>query len=277
MDSSKPPLSGASGSRPWTIIHPRTLTGLCAAALAAASLVGCQTLRTERTGAQSQLATPADLYGRLFEAVQDQQVFSDGKTFVDAVPRQDPSHILAAFEREAPSDKAALAEFVNRHFVVPNASAANGSPNEGRIEQGLDLRTHIQSLWPVLTRAPVPSVAGASALPLPEPFVVPGGRFREIYFWDSYFTMLGLKADGRQDLVESMLSDFQAMTTAYGHIPNGSRTYYLSRSQPPFLSLMTELSDRVTAKDRAVPFARRVFELDEGSRGRPAPVPGVGR
>ncbi|KAK0350412.1 hypothetical protein LTR94_029141, partial [Friedmanniomyces endolithicus] len=95
MDSSKPPLSGASGSRPWTIIHPRTLTGLCAAALAAASLVGCQTLRTERTGAQSQLATPADLYGRLFEAVQDQQVFSDGKTFVDAVPRQDPSHILA--------------------------------------------------------------------------------------------------------------------------------------------------------------------------------------
>jgi alpha,alpha-trehalase len=63
---------------------------------------------------------------------------------------------------------------------------------------------------------------------------VPGGRFRELYYWDSYFTMLGLEADGRHDLVLNMLKDFAFEIDCYRHVPNGNRTYYLSRSQPPF-------------------------------------------
>jgi alpha,alpha-trehalase len=111
----------------------------------------------------------------------------------------------------------------------------------------------VAQLWPHLTRDPVKPVAGGSALAMDKPFVVPGGRFREIYYWDSYFTMLGLQLDGRSDLVESMIDDFGGLIDAYGHIPNGARTYYLSRSQPPFFYAMVGLSE---ATDPALVKAR---------------------
>jgi alpha,alpha-trehalase len=62
-----------------------------------------------------------------------------------------------------------------------------------------------------------------------------------VYYWDSYFTMLGLLASGRQALVRSMADNFAFELATYGLIPNGSRTYYLTRSQPPFFALMVEL------------------------------------
>ncbi len=77
-------------------------------------------------------------------------------------------------------------------------------------------------------------------LPLPKPYVVPGGRFQELYYWDSYFVMLGLRESGREDLIESMVDDFAWELSSYGLIPNGNRSYYLSRSQPPFFALMVE-------------------------------------
>jgi len=64
-----------------------------------------------------------------------------------------------------------------------------------------------------------------------------------MYYWDSYFTMLGLRADGQQPLIDAMLGNFVDLIARYGHIPNGTRSYYLSRSQPPFLALMMDLSD----------------------------------
>ncbi len=86
--------------------------------------------------------------------------------------------------------------------------------------------------------------AYSTLLPLPYPYVVPGGRFREAYYWDSYFTMLGLEQDNQHDLAVNMLKDFAFEIDHYGHIPNGNRSYYLSRSQPPFFSLMVELIAR---------------------------------
>jgi len=178
--------------------------------------------------------SPAELYGALFEAVQRERVFDDGKTFVDATARAAPAEILAAYERERPATREALRDFVERHFILPDAAT------EARADS---LVAHIEGLWPQLTRPPLDPPAGSSALALPAPYVVPGGRFREIYYWDSYFTMLGLKVDGRDDLVEAMLADFVSLIERYGHIPNGTRTYYLSRSQPPFFALMVGLSD----------------------------------
>jgi alpha,alpha-trehalase len=81
----------------------------------------------------------------------------------------------------------------------------------------------------------------SSLMLLPHPYVVPGGRFRELYYWDSYFTMLGLEADDQHDPALSMLKNFAFQIDCYGHVPNGNRTYYLSRSQPPFFSLMIDL------------------------------------
>jgi alpha,alpha-trehalase len=181
--------------------------------------------------AQQAHPSPADIYGPLFSAVQQGHVFADGKTFVDAVPKRAVDAILADYRRTRPQG-AALKAFVLANFVVP------GENDRGTT----DLRTHVRNLWPQLVRQPSAPVAGSSALPLPAPYVVPGGRFREIYYWDSYFTMLGLKADGQQPLIESMIDDFTSLIERYGHIPNGTRTYYLSRSQPPFYALMLDLS-----------------------------------
>jgi alpha,alpha-trehalase len=175
--------------------------------------------------------SPADLYGALFRAVQLGRVFPDGKSFVDAVPRRPPAAIMADYARRRPTG-AALRAFVLANFIVPGENDRGAPP----------LRAHIRALWPLLTRPPVAAVPGASALSLPAPFVVPGGRFREIYYWDSYFTMLGLRVDGRQALVEAMLDDFTSLIERYGRIPNGTRSYYLSRSQPPFFALMLDLS-----------------------------------
>src|SRR5205823_2386811 len=79
-------------------------------------------------------------------------------------------------------------------------------------------------------------------------------RFREVYYWDSYFTMLGLIASGRTDLVKSMLDNFAHLIGTVGHIPNGNRTYYLSRSQPPFFAAMVGRFAQATDTAQALPY-----------------------
>lgn len=93
----------------------------------------------------------------------------------------------------------------------------------------------------MLTREPQDHIPWSSLLALPQSYIVPGGRFSETYYWDSYFTMLGLAESGREDLLKCMADNFAWMIENYGHIPNGNRTYYLSRSQPPAFALMVEL------------------------------------
>jgi alpha,alpha-trehalase len=68
------------------------------------------------------------------------------------------------------------------------------------------------------------------------PFVVPGGRFNEMYGWDSYFESIGLNIDGRSDLSKAMIENFAYQIEHYGKILNANRSYYLTRSQPPFLT-----------------------------------------
>ena len=200
---------------------------------AAAALLACATtVAPAQQTAPAAAQTPADIYGELFSAVQLGRVFADGKTFVDATPRRDPAAILAEYRRLRPTGPA-LKAFVLANFVVPGENDVGVTP----------LRDHIQRLWPVLARPPVLPAPGGSALALPAEHVVPGGRFREIYYWDSYFTMLGLRVDRRRELVEGMLDGFTSLIERYGRIPNGTRSYYLSRSQPPFYALMLDLSD----------------------------------
>ena len=189
--------------------------------------------------------SPADMFGELFDRVQRSRLFPDSKTFVDAVPRRSPAEIMNAYRRERPVGADALRAFVLREFELPAAPAPVSLPQ-------LPLRAHIAALWPDLTRPPLLPPPYASALPLSHRYVVPGGRFREIYYWDSYFTMLGLVRDRHRMEAESTVRDFADMLARYGHVPNGSRTYYLSRSQPPFLFLMVGLlsGDRVGAYAR---------------------------
>jgi alpha,alpha-trehalase len=196
---------------------------------------------------------PSVVYGELFSAVQLAGVFPDSKTFPDAIPKSAPDAIMDAYRaahRQAGFD---LAAFVAEHFTPPRAS-----DDIYKSDRTQDVCAHISSLWPVLTRGPDAQEVASSLLPLPHRYVVPGGRFREVYYWDSYFTMLGLEASGRHDLVDDMLKNFAYLIDTYGHIPNGNRSYYLSRSQPPFFASMVMLAAQ---RDGQLAYAKYLPQL----------------
>jgi len=92
---------------------------------------------------------------------------------------------------------------------------------------------------------------------LPNPYVVPGGRFNEMYGWDSYFIVLGLEADHREDLARGMVDNFLFEIENYGAVLNANRTYYLTRSQPPFLTSMIRAVIESPASFEATPAGRR--------------------
>ncbi|CAI9591761.1 unnamed protein product, partial [Staurois parvus] len=79
-----------------------------------------------------------------------------------------------------------------------------------------------------------------SLIYVPNPLIVPGGRFREFYYWDSYWVINGLILSEMTQTARGMIENFLYMVQRYGMIPNGGRTYYIRRSQPPFLTLMME-------------------------------------
>jgi alpha,alpha-trehalase len=93
------------------------------------------------------------------------------------------------------------------------------------------------------------------------PFVVPGGRFNEMYGWDSYFEALGLLEDGRLDLAKAMVDNFVYEIVHYGKILNANRTYYLTRSQPPFLtSMIRAVYDRMPRTDVSFMWLKTALE-----------------
>ncbi len=186
----------------------------------------------------SQPLPPDKIYGELFRDVQMSKIFPDGKTFVDCVPKRDPAVIVADYKRirSNPAIRFSLELFVKENFTLPVNPATSYQTNSQE-----DVATHIKNLWKVLKRDADKKITGSSLLPLPNSYIVPGGRFREIYYWDSYFTMLGLQESHEYTIMENMIKNFAYLIQTYGHIPNGNRTYYLGRSQPPFFSLMVAL------------------------------------
>lgn len=181
-------------------------------------------------------STPAEIYGELFITMHESGIWSDGKSISDALPKVDPEKILTAFETEKKLTDFDLKEFAERFFTFQEAG------NTGfKTDSTKSAEEHIKGLWNVLTRAADKKIEGSSLLPLPYPYIVPGGRFNEIYYWDSYFTMLGLKVSGRIDLIESMIDNFAHLIETVGFIPNGNCTYFMGRSQPPFFAAMVNL------------------------------------
>ena len=162
-------------------------------------------------------------------------MLADGKTFVDAVPNRPVADILADFARIPPGD-GALLRFVLENFELPPAAEV---PLPART--ALPLRAKIRSMWPILTRGPEARGANSSALAVGHRHVIPGGRFREIYYWDSFFTMLGLLRDGETELATGTVDAMTDLIEDHGHVPNGTRTYYLGRSQPPLYHMMVAL------------------------------------
>jgi len=166
----------------------------------------------------------------LYEDVQLAEIFADSKFFVDCIPLSTVKDILLQYEHAKDKPGFDLKTFVTTHFIMPT-QADNGYTSADK-----SLPEHLSGLWDVLTRNP--GEQGGTLIPLPHQYIVPGGRFREVYYWDSYFTMLGLQVSKRVTIIQNMVDNFAYLIDQQGFIPNGNRTYYLGRSQPPFFALM---------------------------------------
>lgn len=169
----------------------------------------------------------------LFHDVQMAGLFKDSKTFADAIGKQPLASICEHYRQQCQQPGFELAAFVEQHFEPP------AEPDLSALQCD-DVDEYIAAMWSVLQRAP-DQRRHDSLIPLQHRYLVPGGRFREIYYWDSYFTAEGLLCDGHSDVVVSMLENFLDIQEQVGCIPNGNRAYYHTRSQPPVLVLIFDL------------------------------------
>ncbi len=176
----------------------------------------------------------------LFKDVQLAAIYPDSKTFADLVPNESYTILENRYLKSKGQEGFDLREFVSSNFTDKSMVSLKFETDTTRT-----MYEHIEAMWDKLTRGPDTKIMHSSRIPLPKKYVVPGGRFQEIYYWDSYFTIEGLLAAGRKDLAKDMVDNFAFLLDSIGHIPNGTRDYYLTRSQPPFFSLMVAALARV--------------------------------
>lgn len=183
----------------------------------------------ESSGHAAQYHPDAEL-GELFTQVQTTKVLGDYKTFVDAIPNSSPEAILQKYHQQKDTADFDLKQFVLANFTLPEKAQAATVSHES------ELKTHLDNHWGNLVRDPQKTSNYSSLVALPHPYVVPGGRFREMFYWDSYFTIVGLLESDEDALARGMIDNFAYMIDEFGFVPNGNRSYFLSRSQPPLFA-----------------------------------------
>lgn len=132
----------------------------------------------------------------LFDDAQRSRIFNDQKTMTDAVPLFPVSEINKRYEEEKGRDGFDLRSFVLTNFDFIGEKAV-------RKDDMLSITEHIEKLWDELTHTA--SENEGTLLKLPKPYIVPGGRFNEFFYWDSYFVMLGLQVSGRVEMIKTLL------------------------------------------------------------------------
>lgn len=177
----------------------------------------------------------------LFDDVQRSKVFEDQKMMTDAVPLFSISEINSKYKEEKDTEGFDLKTFVMSNFDFLGAKISI------KREKQLPINEHIEKLWEELTRTAYEE--RGTLLKLPKPYVVPGGRFNEFFYWDSYFIMLGLQVSGKVEMMENIIENCSYLIQTVGFVPNASRTHFLSRSQPPYFSLMLDLLFETTKEE----------------------------
>ena len=187
-------------------------------------------------------------YPELFKDVQRNKVFSDDKTFPDCVP-QNASYIINfrywVWKKRHPVYE--LKEFVKANFEFPTSYIDSVHIQNSIFE-------HIKDVSDALLIKKERQPDRSSLIPLPNDFVIPGGRFRETYYWDTYFTLLGYADLDQKNIVYNVTENMAYLINKFGYVPNGNRSYYLSRSQPPFFSLIVEMNAKLFADTMYVHF-----------------------
>ena len=190
-----------------------------------------------------------------FRAVQLSGLYQDSKTFIDRPARysyDDMESRWATFHRDWDGSTSSLRHFVE-HVTSPEGSdLMQVVPDDWREKNESWLRDaclddhlrqwalYLHRMWKQLcrvTRISPKEASQHSLLPLPRPFFIPGDRFREIYYWDSHWTVLGLIVSEMYDSAIDHIECLLALLERYGFVPNGGRHYYTNRSQPPLLSM----------------------------------------
>ena len=171
--------------------------------------------------------------GVIFETVQKSKIFPDSKTFVDAIPIHQDKAILNSFKHIDCKNKKELLQFVQDNFSFDHEETRHRSKSFQSLEE------YIEKTRGLLSRSD--SDQKSSKIKLPYAYIVPGGRFRELYYWDTYFTAVGLAEEKRYHDIENLVKNFIYLQDQIGLIPNGSRVYYATRSQPPVLVLLVDL------------------------------------
>ncbi|KAH9480690.1 Trehalase [Psilocybe cubensis] len=224
---------------------------------------------------------PSDIFcaGPLLQTVNVAHLFPDDKTFVDKPTSKDAQAVLADFENIANGTTfQQIVDFVDADFTGEGleleALALPGftpdPPFLANVTASLPkaFAQTVHGFWTQLVRGTNEStLCGSSGkcestlIPLNHTFVVPGGRFREIYYWDSFWIVEGLIESQLFSIVNDTLQNFMDQLDTFGFIPNGGRIYYLNRSQPPlFIQMLARYvqtsGDRNILK-RALPLAEK--------------------
>ncbi|ELQ73846.1 Neutral trehalase [Trachipleistophora hominis] len=143
----------------------------------------------------------------------------------------------------------ALQKFIDENFEAPGSDLTEHPLEDFQSEPPFlssitnenmrDVTLELNRMWKELSRVAVVKKGHESTLlNLPHPFIVPGGRFREFYYWDTYFILEGLVVSKMDKTASNIIKNFMHIIDTLGYIPNGTRKYYMYRSQPPFFPLM---------------------------------------
>uniref|UniRef100_A0A5S6QXN0 Trehalase n=1 Tax=Trichuris muris TaxID=70415 RepID=A0A5S6QXN0_TRIMR len=210
-------------------------------------------LLTVRPSTGAPIVDTCDIFchGPLLDAVQRARLFKDSKYFVDMSLRHDPLVILESFIAvRNKSDPEELRRFVDANFDRPGSELEPCTPTDWTpVPKSFDVIKDphyrfwahtINQKWLVLCRMVKKEVHKNpdhySLIAVKRPFIVPGGRFLEYYYWDTYWILKGLLASGMYTTAKDMILNLASMVERFGFVPNGGRIYYLNRSQPPFLT-----------------------------------------
>ncbi|XP_050432885.1 trehalase-like isoform X2 [Adelges cooleyi] len=210
-----------------------------------------------RNGLQPSCQSQIYCESELMHDVQMSGIYPDSKTFVDKKLKYTESEILEKYYKlkqynnnQVPSN-AELSKFVDENFVdgdeleewVPSDFTEN--PSIGNRIRDQDYKQWAYSLnhvWKTLARKVKDDVKSHpdkySLIWVPNGFVIPGGRFRELYYWDTYWIVRGLLLCDMRKTAQGVIDNIISMVNRFGFMPNGSRVYYLNRTQPPMLILM---------------------------------------
>lgn len=232
--------------------------------------------------------------GNLLHTVQMARLFNDSKTFVDMRMRHNPQDVMAAYSKlPANSTRKIIADFVKDNFLPPGNDLESWTPDDW-IEKpsflssvaDTELREfglHLNDLWKKLGRKIRPTALQfpnrSSLIVVDKPFIVPGGRFREFYYWDTFWTVEGLLVCQMNHTVKYMIDNFVQLVKEFGFVPNGGRIYYLNRSQPPFLIPIVELylqaTDDFAFVKEILPYLEAEYEFWNINRTVPVNISGI--